>query len=482
MNRKLTLFLALLLLTGSTAACAEKAEDEASVTIGESMTETEAEETRGFDTLQRMDYEGYVFHILHENQADQQVDIITEGKETGDVLNDLVFRRNKLVEETYNITIEADAKSMGEVNNMIIKTVTSGMNDFDLYFQNCTAVQVSSAGYLYSLDEMPNINLDNPWWDKAALNDLSINGQLFMATGDISPTSLLTSSCLVFNKALFTDYNMEYPYDLIRNNQWTLDKMAEMTKGLTTDMNGDDRISFGEDLYGYSGWWQDNPYALFYGAGGMLSAKDSDDIPYVHYDMERITAIFDKIYTIVRDNNSYFVTNIGQYSTVYENFSKGNAFFCDITLLKIDMTLREMEQDFGIIPNPKYDENQDDYIACVNGAGNFIVIPNNPFDAEMTGLITEALAASAYDSITPSLYDVIVKSKNVRDIDSVEMLDLVIGHRVFDPCFIYTIPGYTFSQDLLGKNSKDVASTLQKYQKSADRQLQKLVDAHLNHE
>lgn len=300
-----------------------------------------------------------------------------------------------------------------------------------------------------------------------------------MATGDISPTSLMISSCLTFNKSLFAEYDMEMPYDMVRDGTWTLDKFVGMTKGLSRDLNGDGKMSYGDDLFAYSCWSYDQPYALFYGAGGMLSEKDAEDIPHVSYDFDRITAIYDQIYAAVVENQAYYVTDGNIYPQTYSCFTNGNAFFCDAMFFKIDRYFRDMEAEFGIIPNPKYDESQENYITCVNGAGNFIVVPNNPEHAERTGHITEALAAAAYDGITPSLYEIIIKGRNTRDEDSAEMIDLIISNRVFDPSFINSIPGYNFAQTLLARGSKEVVSTLEKSLKNAEKNMTKIVDAYL---
>lgn len=486
-KRNLALCLSLLLLAsgiatgcGSNTGDSKKENDtQNDNTAAETAVETETEKVSALSTIPVVDYNGYVFHVLHENQENQQVDIETAGEENGDVLNDLVFRRNSLIEDTYHIKIDATNAEGSKVNETIQKQVTAGLNEIDLYFHNCTVMSVASSGYLYNLYDLPNLDLSNAWWDKAALNGLSISNMAYLATGDISPTSLMTTSCLAFNKNLFNTYDLEYPYDMVREGTWTIDVFLEMTKNLSRDMNGDGEMKYGDDLYSYSGWCYDNSYALFYGAGGMLSEKDAEDIPHVSYDFDKITSIYDKIYTIIIDHNSYYVKDFGIYPQAYSNFANGNAFFCDTTFFKIDRNYREMEDDFGLVPNPKYDTAQEHYISVVNGAGDYIVVPNNPADAERTGLITEALAASAHDGITPSLYDIIIKGKNTRDEDSVEMINIVISNRVFDPCFINYIPGYNFTQTLLDKKSKEVISTLTKSQDKADKALQKIVDAYM---
>lgn len=485
MNHRITApLLAAAMLCTLLAACAqtpaaESTGSDTSPADTAPVTAAETEAPTALSTLPTADYGGHIFRVLHENQENQQVDIETVGEENGDVLNDLVFRRNSLVEEQYNIKIDASNADGGTVNSTIQKQVSAGLTEYDLYFHNCTVISTATGGYLYNLYDLPGLNLSNPWWDKAALDGLSVGGMAYMATGDISPTSLMISSCLTFNKSLFAEYDMEMPYDMVRDGTWTLDKFVGMTKGLSRDLNGDGKMSYGDDLFAYSCWSYDQPYALFYGAGGMLSEKDAEDIPHVSYDFDRITAIYDQIYAAVVENQAYYVTDGNIYPQTYSCFTNGNAFFCDAMFFKIDRYFRDMEAEFGIIPNPKYDESQENYITCVNGAGNFIVVPNNPEHAERTGHITEALAAAAYDGITPSLYEIIIKGRNTRDEDSAEMIDLIISNRVFDPSFINSIPGYNFAQTLLARGSKEVVSTLEKSLKNAEKNMTKIVDAYL---
>ncbi len=482
----ISMLLALLAVGGTVlSSCGDAGEDVSKTTEnGQKETvpaDTEAvtEEPSALEKLPAEDYNGYEFHILHENQDDRQMDITTVGEENGDTMNDLVYRRNVAVEEKYNIKFVSDDTDMGKVNETLQKDVTAGLTSYDLYFQNRTLVPLASGGYLYVLNDLPNLDLSNEWWDKDALSGLSIANKTYFATGDISPTNLMTSSCIVFNKRLFQNNDMEFPYQAVKNDTWTLDRLVEMTKGLSNDVNGDGKYMYGDDIFGYTSWSFDSPYALFYGAGGMLTEKGSDDIPAIRYDMDKITSIFEKMYQLVVENDSYYVTDVAIVKQAYENFANGNAYMSDTTFEKINTFLRDMKDDFGIVPYPKYDASQTSYAACVNGAGDYIIIPNNSADAARTGMITEALAAGAYDMITPSLYDVIIKTKNARDEDSAEMINLIIRNRVFDPGFIYQTNGYNAIQMMLMNKKRDIASELTKTQKAAVNEMEKIVNAYL---
>ncbi len=484
------MWISALLLAGCLlVSCGNESRNDIDTQPAERPDSTEAAETTGaavplslLDQMPEADYGGYAYNILLNDQDNRYVDIMTEDKETGDTLNDLVYRRNRAVEEKYNIKIVGKSDEYPAVNNTLKKEVQAGLNDYDLYFSNGYATALASEGFLYAYNDLPHLALSELWWDQTALKGLSVGGKIYLATGDISPTSLLTSSCLVFNKNLFAANDMEFPYALAAEGKWTIDRLVEMTKGLTRDLNGDGKYVFGEDLFAFSSWMCDSPISLFYGAGGMLSQKTADDMPELSLDVDRISSIYNKMYQIIIENNSYFVTDPTQYETAYQNFANGSAYICEITLQKIDLFLRDMKDDYGILPIPKWDEAQDVYLSCVNAAGSLVVVPNNAEDPERTGMVMEALAESAYEMISPSLFEVITKTKNVRDQESADMVELITRQRVFDPIHINLIEGWNFCQSMLQSKKTDVASTLARQEKGMRRALDKIIDAYMKNE
>ncbi len=479
---KLTCLLLALLACGSSLLSCGGSGD----TVGEqntadpAVTETaaETEAPAALTLLPEADYGAHDYRILLLEEDDRYVDIMTEGMENGDIMNDLVFYRNRAVEEKYNITVTGERANPDVVNDTVRRQVSAGDSAYDLYFVKGCANNLAAEGYLHDLTVLPNVDLSQPWWDQTAVSGLSVGQHLYAATGDITPSSLLTSACLVFNKQLFENYDIEKPYDIARDGKWTIDYMNSLTRGLTTDVNADGAFDYRTDLFTLSSWYSDSAFSLFYGCGGTMSEKNAEDIPVISYNMDKFAQIYEKIYSLVIDSGSYFVTDRDLYETTYECFSAGNAFFCDITLQKIGLFLRDMKDDFGILPMPKLDESQNAYVAHVNGAAGFIVVPSNAPDAARTGMIVEALAASAYDMITPSLYEVIVKTKNVTDTESAEMVDLIIRNRVFDPYYMYTLSGFDFVKTQLDDRSKNISSTLEKNASRAEKDLAKIVDAY----
>lgn len=464
--------LAALLLSFILGSCAQQSGTDTN-TINTTVQDTEPEVTSALSTVEVNDYDGYVFSVVVTNQDKRHVDFVAE-EETGATLNDLVFRRNMRVEDTYNIVLVSEDKDYGTINSTVQKDVAAGQNSYSLYISNATAYTLASGGNLIALNSMPGINIDNIWWDQNAISGMSIGGNIYMLTGDINPTGLLTSECILFNKKLFADRNIDYPYDKAFDGKWTMDVMYDIGKDLTEDMDGDGKLSDKVDLFSFTCWF-DNAHAFFYGAGGVMVSKDEEDIPVLSWDIERYTSIYNKLYKIVIENRANYSTSDHEYS--FKVFNEGRAYFCGITFQKIEMFLRDMNDDYGVLPMPKYEEAQPGYLTDVSGAGSMCVIPVSTSDTEIIGNITEAFAAASYDMITPSLYDVIASIKNVRDEESARMVQLIIRNRVFDMSHMYYIPGDDFCYDLLKAKSTDVASYFAKKEASAISTLDKLVTA-----
>ena len=137
-----------------------------------------------------------------------------------------------------------------------------------------------------------------------------------------------------------------------------------------------------------------------------------------------------------------------------------------------------MEDDYGIVPIPKFDEAQKDYLAYVNAASNLAMIPSSAENPERAGLLTDALAAGAYDTVTPSLYEIITKSRNVRDEESAEMVSIITSNIVYDTFYLNLLDGYSILQERLTAKSESIASALESKRSAAEKSLEKLVEAY----
>ena len=81
--------------------------------------------------------------------------------------------------------------------------------------------------------------------------------------------------------------------------------------------------------------------------------------------------------------------------------------------------LRDMKSDYGIIPYPKYDENQDGYYTFQHDQIGLFTIPVTSTKKDMAGAVLEAMSSESSKTVVPSYYEVALKSKYSRDSESV---------------------------------------------------------------
>ena len=140
---------------------------------------------------------------------------------------------------------------------------------------------------------------------------------------------------------------------------------------------------------------------------------------------------------------------------------------------------RDMDTDFGVLPYPKFDEAQKEYYHTVAPYGcSFICVPAVVEDVEMTGSVLEAMACESMYTVTPAYYDITLEGKQLRDDESAEMLDIILGSRVFDLGQFYQVG--TLNEQIMNlfrNNKKEFVSMCEKFAKKATNDLAKINEA-----
>jgi hypothetical protein len=373
--------------------------------------------------------------------------------------------------------------SYDQVLNEMKTQVTSELADYDLYtghkfaFNSC-----AQPGYCYNLATIDTMDLTQPWWDQNCVENLTVDDKTYLVTGDIDPASMLISSCLVFNKKMMTELgkSVDELNELTDNGGWTLDKMYEYGKDVSFDLNGDGKIEYTSDRFNLTSWMMDVPYSMYYGANGNFVTM-VDGSPELTYTVAQVTNIYEKIYKIISEQQAYYVTNHAEYETCYEVFHAGRAMFCDITLSKITGFVSDMEDPYGILPMPKYDEHQPEYLSFVNGATPFVMVAKTVADADFVGTILEAMATYNYDKVTPKLFEVATKLQAAQDPESAAMVDYIVRNRIWDLGYFADWAITNQVRLNLESGKAEIASDLEKQKRSAQRGLTLLLGSFEKH-
>ena len=283
MKRFLSLALVLLMLAGL-AACASTGNtvSETSSAAGTSSAESEVSEEEKFvlfSNLPEINYEGETVRFLVEGDymdTYKSVEVMPH-EASYETLNGAILDRNNLVEERFGVKIEEyRTSSSTEMNNTLTENATAGISEYDVVMPYVpAAAKAAQQGYFVDLASLDGlINKEMPYYDQGCVQGLSIGGKNYFLTGDMTLLASDVTHVLLFNKDVVVDYNLESPYDLVKDGKWTIDKLGEMARTVTAQY--DDNPDWTHmDKYGFL---VNHNFisSMFIGAGLRFTDKDNN--------------------------------------------------------------------------------------------------------------------------------------------------------------------------------------------------------------
>lgn len=425
----LLLMTALLAALPSLTACRKEAgkDDDSTASGGTTVTE----EDRIYPELPDKTYSDYEFTFAQWDIDGWGMlqDITAEASDESKV-GAAVYRRNRTIEDRYDVTIGLLSHDINTIQQTYQQQVGSGDQDVDVFLVRSHEMQfVLPADLCLDLHELPYCDFEKPWWDSNAVSQFSIGGRLYMVESDITLRDKNATACVMFNKRVQQDYNIGEIYPLVERGEWTWDKMIELAKKATHD-NGDS-VWNEEDTWGLVSL-DDLTYIMLHGGGGRYATKDSDDLPIPGFRDERTLEVAQKVVDILFNEEYFFHLSKSTASDSGSIFTDNRALFYTDAIFRAQ-SFNDMEADFGIMPVPKYNEAQKDYGHSVSiHFSSALTVPKTNNNPERTSVILEALAAESKYTVIPEYYDIYVKVRNTRDEEAKEMLDLIFATRVYD--------------------------------------------------
>mgnify|MGYP004480190935 FL=1 len=397
-------------------------------------TETEAVETepsRPKPSSDGQKFNGESFRVLYRfgGNAYNCKDVIAPDGLTGEVVNDAVYHRNIALEEMLDIKL--DAKADGDPRGFVTADVQSGSGDFDVVLEVMNGLApLAVSNYLYNWRDMPYFDENMPWWDKNSAAEMSLANRVYLMAGDIS---MKTSGCVrffCFNKDMWEDYGLEEPYAFVEAGKWTVDRMAENVRKVSLDLNGDGKMD-GTDRWGLL---NESPTFLLVGCGVLYTTKDENDLPVVSFVNEHAVGAMEKVKSLLDDKNhvlDYFVMAKGMDTSAFPHiYDYGRSRFAAGQLLMIDICaddirqFADMDERYGILPNPKLDDAQSDYYHLIDPFAPVWALSSIQKQPELTGAAMEAWGYLSGD-LVEAFYETTMKKKRADAPEDAAMLDMV---------------------------------------------------------
>lgn len=479
MKKIAALSLALIILMVTFVSCSDKPGDDTSsdttadtAAVTEELDPIEARKAIP-DNLPEKDYEGYIFTVLARDRADFVKDIGAGTEETGDVIVDAIYHRNASVEERFGIVIEAFHTA--EPITKLRQAVQANDDSYGVMLDH--VINMGSAAlegnYLDWYEDLPYINLEQPWYIGNAVDALSVENHAYIMAGEYCLSILRFTYCMYFNKLIAENYNVGDLYATVMDGKWTIDALDAIVKQVHEDLDGNG-VMDAADLYGFTTDFYSAAVTYQYAFDNPVMTKDEGGIPEFTYNNGKMPDIIDKIIDFFYGNEGSYPGTWGVSGPIWQ---EGRALFLN-GLFSSAESYRDFEFDFGIIPYPKWDENQKNYYTMSDGAHDVMAVPVTCADTERASIIVEALNAESYKQVIPAYYETALKVKYTRDDESVLVLDMVLDGRTFDFGYVYDgWQGVAFLiQNLTSTNSRDFASMFASLEKGAAKRYEKVIN------
>ncbi len=479
---------AFVILSACGEAASAPAQDGTQAPAAEPASETAAETTEApeiMPDLPEMDFGGAKFvvvsPVLAGDMADANTRDITAAEENGENLNDAVYRRNMFMLDACNIVIEEHKTN--DCSRDIKKSVSAGDSAYDVSYAltNGGGVDLARKGYFLDYNTLDYIDFDQPWWDSNATDSLGLCGKNYMAVNDIMLSNDDATSAVLFNKKMLSDYGFtDNMYEVVNDNKWTLDKVTEMSKAVYSDLDGNGKWDE-NDRYGFMGY-RDASLSMFHSSGGRVAKKTSEEtIELTMMEENSYNALVASL-TLMAQDSTFNLHKVLEPKMAGEIYPRAEAMFrADQSLfywilIHDVQKFRDMESDFGILPVPSTDPERTGYNCNVNWYHSHMMSIITTADPERAPYVLELMAAKSHYTVHREYLNVCLARKYSRDNESEQMLDLIFGRRVYDIGAYYALGSIAHNIIMLTmKNNTDAASMYAKAEKSANKDIEKIM-------
>ena len=507
LTKMLSLILAILMCAGIFAACSDASTEVSDNASSDNASNTVSKE-EGFSygpvdygefPYKNENYEGSdAIRILcvetdRHKYGVQQFSYIEELE--GNAINSAVQNRNNFLDETYGITF--DVTSVKYPSDEMKALITSNTDEYDLVCESVDRlVSGISNNYYWSLNDY--IDVSHPWWDQRAINALSLGEKFYFLAGDALLTDDDNTYLTLFNKDMYSK-NAELTkhgdiYDIVRNGEFTIDLYYEMCRAVSSpDSNGQ---------WGFNATYGNLSHA--YGATVMMNGlniatvtKDASNKLNITLDDEASINAFNKVYELMSDNTNtqraeliagQSTTNPSQYgfAELEEMFVNERGLFYNTTSSSVSiLKSADVEFEFGVLPIPKLNKDQDYYCNTVNVyQSSAFAIPSSVPTSRIPQIAFALQAMGFYNAdVIRAYYQTTLQLQAVQSDDDAEMLDIVYNNRFYDIGAIYNWGGKLlglYGSIIGNSNSNTLVSTWQGIESTVQTAMDQAVDAYNN--
>ena len=440
--RFLALTLAVLMLLAVAVACGDTPPEKTPDTTVAKPEQTDDGKFHPEHYIPGDDLGDYEFRILSPIH-DWAIMEMTYDSITGDLINDAIYARQKSVEELLHVKLSQENNG-SPISKLQTTAALSGEDAFDVALTpTYDALTLFLEGYTVDQSTISSIHLHQPWWEERFNSEVNLRNKRYITFGNASMIYYCSFYLFAFNKRMVENYCLEMPYDLVESGDWTWDKAFEMMKVVATDTDGDglSTPATDADILGLTGHVNHCRNVMF-SSGFTICEQDAEGNITFNGLSENYIDAYDKFLKNFLANPACAFSGLANsrfkgYETTpgvkdyIDLFVKGRALFHITGPMEVT-TIRESQNEYGIVVVPKYSKEQQNYITPVYSATSGFVVPVASGDVERTGKVLEALCAFSYKNIVDKHISVVLHFRVAQDPTAIKMINLAYASGAID--------------------------------------------------
>ena len=356
--------------------------------------------------------------------------------ESTDIVYSRIYERNLSVQERLNFVMEFYNPTGGtwqECGEQIHREILTMSGSFDVVWSGDNQIiQMKNFNYYHNLNDSNYVDTSEPWWYEDAIMEVSVDNYNYrFLFGDIVINNLSNAGTIFYNKELYEQYlsptkNKDGLYDKVLDGTWTFEEFSRLVKASLIEKGGDGS----GNLYGFRIDHAEFPHYFREAAGIRMYERDASGMPVFDFNDEKSVDLAVKLYELFYENEGVINAKYSGHTQVAQ-FTDGQLFFEPNKLgLVLSESMREMKDDFGILPFPKWDEFQEEYITLIHNSSTITAIPVSSdidYANEELSAVIEALGSESYRRVSVAFYETALKAAYNRDDQSAQMVDIICG-------------------------------------------------------
>ncbi|MBR2353740.1 MAG: hypothetical protein IKA76_04465 [Clostridia bacterium] len=390
--------------------------------------------------LDKTNYGGTEIRILQKDTT--QHEMYAKSK-IGELINDAVYDRNKYVEDYVGVKLKYEmAPATTTVYDQFEARVDAAVQSgYDMYHvvANYTyqAANLIQEGAFLDINTIPAednyIDLSKRWWNQAFHDECSINDKLYLLTGDITTTIIDRAEVIFVNNDMLGTYmemTSDELLDLVYEMGWTYETFLNMVHDVGNGKEtGEWGFAANRDSYSLDG--------MIMGMAMDLTYRDSYNYPNLHINTNKNIEIGDRLRSLYQSDPS---SNCAEYGPSV--FASGKAMFMSHLLENAGSTLRSTTIDYMVIPEPLYDEYQEEYrIVPQDNYSSLSILCHVTTATEVVTRTLEVMGSESYINLRHCIQEKCYKQRYLKTEPKGKMFDYIVDN-------IYQEFGYTYTKVL----------------------------------